>query len=76
MNLKFYYQKIDKSKIPFWDKKLQKLLENCNDNDRQAYIKSMIDGSKLSSENELFFLSKFNYRPAFLGHWIINNFDY
>lgn len=76
LNLKFYYQKIDKSKIPFWDKKLQKLLENCNDNDRQAYIKSMIDGSKLSSENELFFLSKFNYRPAFLGHWIINNFDY
>lgn len=76
LNLRYYFQKVNANKIQFYNKKLQILLDDCNNDNKKAYIKSMIAGSKLPSENELYFLSKFSYRPAFLGHWIINNFDY
>lgn len=76
LNLRFFYQKVNANKIQFFNNKLQKLLDDCRDDNIREYIKSMIDGSELSADNGLHFLSQFNYRPAFLGHWIINNFDY
>lgn len=76
LNLRYYYQEVNANKIHFFNMQLQKLLDNCIDVENQMYIKSIIEEIELSSESGLYFLSQFNYRPAFLGHWIINNFDY
>lgn len=76
LNLKYYYQKVDENKIQTYNEKLKTLLIKCNDKNKKEYINSMINCSKVSPENDFYFLSQFNYRPAFLGHWIINTFDY
>ena len=76
LNLKYYYQKVNANKIQYYDKKIYELLDVCKDKDIRDYINNIISGSSLDPENGLYFLSQFNYRPAFLGHWIINNFDY
>ena len=76
LNLRCYYKKIDNKKALIFDKQLHYLYKKSTDNNIKEYIKCVINDIELSHENDLFFLSQHDYRPAFLGHWIINDFDY
>jgi len=76
-NLIYYYKFANnKEKIKLYTDKLYKLYQSCNSTELKKYILKQLSGKQLNSESRWKYLSDFDFRPAFMGHWFINNFDY
>lgn len=76
-NLIYYYAFIqNREKVNLYTDKLHELYKSCNSTELKKYISKQLSGNKLNKENRWYYLSRFNFRPAFMGHWFINNFDY
>ena len=39
------------------------------------YIDSYFTNKEITVKNKWHYMSQFKFRPAFIGHWIINYFD-
>lgn len=76
LNLMYYYDSICNVSSDIYRKNLDKLLNCCFSSDLKKYIKSQLENINLNNTDKWYFMSQFNFRPAFMGHWIINNFDY
>lgn len=75
LNLRYYYIKINSNKFELYSDKLRKLQKTCEGTELSLYIKSHFEVVEFSENQRWKFMSKFEFRPAFMGHWIINNFD-
>ncbi|MGM9969281.1 MAG: hypothetical protein ACI35S_02680 [Anaeroplasma sp.] len=76
-NLIYYYSFTRNSeKINLYIDKLHELYKSCNSIELKKYISKQLEGQQLDGENRWKYLSDFDFRPAFMGHWFINNFDY
>ena len=76
LNLMYYYDSKCNVSSDIYRKNLDKLLNCCFSSDLKKYIKSQLENINLNNTDKWYFMSQFNFRPAFMGHWIINNFDY
>ena len=77
LNLRYYYTKIkDDRKINYYNNQLRKLKNHCYSNDLKVYIEAGLKCTNtLNNNDRWFYMSAFSFRPAFIGHWIINDFD-
>ncbi len=75
-NLLLYYKKINHPTHDKYKYNLIKLCNECFSEDLKKLINSQFDNEVLGTNDKWFFMSKYNFRPAFMGHWIINDFDY
>ena len=77
LNLRFYYEKVgDEIKIKHYNLKLKELQEKCDSKELIEYISAGLSDKKtLHTDDRWFFMSSYRYRPAFVGYWIINDFD-
>ncbi len=77
LNLRFFYNKVNNSeKEDYYNGKLKELQETCHSDELKAYIGVNISEKNILSVNERWhYMASFKYRPAFVGHWIINDFD-
>lgn len=76
LNLRFYYKTIDRNRFELYSNKLKELEQLCSESELSQYIKSHFETIIFAENQRWHFMSNFQFRPAFLGHWIINNFDY
>lgn len=77
LNLRFFYNRVNNSeKVDYYNGKLKELQETCHSNELKAYIAVNISEKNTLSVNERWhYMASYKYRPAFVGHWIINDFD-
>ena len=76
LNLLFFYSKLkDSEKISYYRAKLLELKENCQSIELKDYIDSYFTNKEITVKNKWHYMSQFKFRPAFIGHWIINYFD-
>ena len=77
LNLKYYYTKIgDKKKINYYNQRLEELQNKCHSIELKTYISAGLNGTNiLKNKDRWFYMASYPYRPAFVGHWIINDFD-
>lgn len=76
LNLRYYYKNIDSNKFELYSNKLLELKKKCAGTELSLYIKSHFEVVDFKENQRWKFMSSFKFRPAFMGHWIINNFDY
>ena len=76
LNLIFYYNSVNLPKKNYYLKKINTLSNDCFSMELKKYIDSFLKQKLLNSNDKWSFLSNFKFRPAFMGHWIVNNFDY
>ena len=76
LNLIYYYSYVNNSKRNMYIYKLSELYDGCFSSELKKYIGAFLKKEKLQITDKWFFMSQFKFRPAFMGHWIINNFDY
>lgn len=76
LNLRYYYKNIDSNKFKLYSDKLLELQKTCVGTELSLYIKSHFEVVEFKENQRWSFMSTFEFRPAFMGHWIINNFDY
>ena len=76
LNLRYYYKNIDSDKFELYSDKLFELQKTCEGTELSLYIKSHFETVEFKENHRWKFMSSFEFRPAFMGHWIINNFDY
>lgn len=76
LNLRYYYKNIDSNKFELYSNKLLELKKMCAGTELSLYIKSHFEVVDFKENQRWKFMSSFKFRPAFMGHWIINNFDY
>lgn len=77
LNLRYYYTKLkDFDKINYYNSKLTELKDICYSEELKEYINAGLTGTNiLNKHNRWFYMASYQYRPAFVGHWIINDFD-
>lgn len=75
-NLLLYYGTV-KNEIQkrFYIKKLRQLKRNCQSKDLKKFIDKTINNCPLKKNDKWFFMSNFNFRVAFMGHWMVNSLD-
>ena len=76
LNLRYYYKSIASDKFELYSDKLLELQKKCKGTALSLYIKSHFEVVDFKENQRWKFMSSFEFRPAFMGHWIINNFDY
>lgn len=76
LNLRYYYKHIDSNMFDLYSDKLRELEKMCEGTELSLYIKSHFGCVDFKGKQRWEFMSAFDFRPAFMGHWIINNFDY
>lgn len=76
-NLLLYYEKVNnESRKQFYTKKLRQLKKVCKSKDLKSYIDKTLNNYPIKENDKWFFMSRFNYRVAFMGHWVVNSLDY
>lgn len=76
LNLILFYSKTNNSeRINHYERKLLELKKNCQSVDLKEYIDSHFTNDQIEQDKKWHFMSQFKFRPAFIGHWIINYFD-
>ena len=77
MNLLFYYNSIsDNINVKKYIDKLEQLKANCQSIELKKFINNTTDNCSLKQTDKWFFMSQFNFRTAYMGHWMISTFDY
>ena len=77
MNLLFYYTSIsDNTNITKYIDKLEQLKVNCQSLELKKFIDKTTNNCSLNQTDKWFFMSQFNFRTAYMGHWMISSFDY
>lgn len=75
-NLLLYYTSINnESKKRFYEKKLRQLKGKCQSEELKKYIDKTINNCPLNQTDKWFFMANYNYRVAFMGHWMVNSLD-
>ncbi len=75
-NLLFYYKSINnEDKKVFYEKKLKHLKKKCHSKELKKFIDKTIYNRPLKYNDKWFFMSKYNFRAAFMGHWMVNSLD-
>lgn len=76
VNLLFYYKAINNaSKMQYYISKLEQLWLNCYSAELKKYIHKTTDNCPLTKNDKWYFMSKYKFRIAFMGHWLVGNFD-
>ncbi len=77
LNLRYYYTAIaNEEKVVYYNNQLRELQKKCHSKKLQLYISATLGDTIISDKSDRWFcMSKLKYRPAFLGHWIVNCFD-
>lgn len=79
VNLCFFYtkfkDKVNEKKVDIYRGKLSNLKKDCDSQELKKYIDCILFDEKLSYNDKWFFMSQKKFRPAFMGHWLINNYD-
>lgn len=77
LNLRFFYDKSKNFvKVNYYNEKLKELQEKCHSSELRTYINANLSGNNTLNTNERWhYMASYRYRPAFVGHWIINDFD-
>lgn len=80
LNLFLFYNKFASvevdSKVFSLCNKLKELQDNCESIELKKYINSTLnEDEKLVETDKWFFMSQKEFRPAFMGHWLINAYD-
>ncbi len=76
VNLLFYYKSIKRGdKTKYYLNNLEQLKEKCYSSELKKYISKTTNGHFLSKNDKWYFMSNYNFRIAFMGHWLVGNFD-
>lgn len=75
-NLLLYYKTINnENKKQFYEKKLRQLKRKCQSKELKKFIDKTINNCPLNQTDKWFFMANYNYRVAFMGHWMVNSLD-
>jgi len=75
-NLLLYYKSINnENKKQFYTKKLEQLKKECQSEELKKFIDKTINNYPLKQNDKWFFMSNYNFRTAFMGHWMVNSLD-